>query len=72
MSCPNGNYTVDVTGAISDEAFYSCDSLTSVIFGDSVTSMGESAFLGCELLSSVTIGNSVTSIGATHSIFATR
>ncbi len=44
-------------------AFYVCDSLTSVIIGDSVTGVGRDAFSNCRSLTSVTIGNSVTSIG---------
>ena len=48
---------------IGDEAFYNCDSLTSVTIGNSVTSIGDEAFYSCDSLTSVTIGNSVTSIG---------
>ena len=47
MSCPSGSYTVSTVGAIADSAFRNCDSLTSVIIGDSVTSIGERAFYGC-------------------------
>ena len=36
---------------------------TSLIIGNSVTSIGDYAFEGCESLASVTIGNGVTSIG---------
>ena len=45
-------------------AFYNCSSLTSVVIGDSVTSIGSYAFDGCNGLTSVVIGNSVTSIGS--------
>ena len=48
---------------IGNSAFYSCDSITSVIIPDSVTSIGGSAFKECASLMSVTIGNGVTSIG---------
>ena len=48
---------------LGEEAFYDCDSLTSVTIPNSVTSIGESAFSGCSGLTSVTIPNSVTSIG---------
>ena len=48
---------------ISDCAFFNCNSLESVIIGDSVESIGSSAFFGCTSLTSVTIGDSVTSIG---------
>ena len=63
MSCPSGSYTVSTVGPIAASAFENCDSLTSVIIGDSVTSIGKYAFYNCDSLSSVTIGDSVTSIG---------
>ena len=50
-------------GSIGYCAFYSCDSLTSVDIGDSVTSIGPSAFQYCSNLTSVVIPDSVTSIG---------
>ncbi len=49
--------------SIDNSAFSSCDSLTSVVIGDSVTSIGEDAFYRCESLTSVEIPDSVTSIG---------
>ncbi len=52
----------DVT-MIGDEAFSTCDSLTSVTIGDSVTTIGNSAFVGCDRLTSVNIPDSVTEIG---------
>ncbi|MBR2972193.1 MAG: leucine-rich repeat protein, partial [Clostridia bacterium] len=42
---------------------FSCNSLTSVTIGNSVTSIGSSAFYGCSGLTSITIPDSVTSIG---------
>ena len=48
---------------INKDAFYGCDSLTNVVIGDSVTSIGDWAFYGCDSLTSVVIGNGVTSIG---------
>ena len=45
-------------------AFYNCYRLTSVVIGDSITSIGRYAFVGCAGLTSVVIGDSVTSIGA--------
>ena len=54
--------TYSVT-SIGDEAFYSCESLTSLTIGNSVTSIGSSAFRDCSSLTSVSIPNSVTSIG---------
>ena len=63
----NGEVVTEVnlttTTFISDAAFWYCDNLTSVVIGDSVTSIGSYAFLGCSSLTSVVIGDSVTSIG---------
>ena len=49
--------------AIGDNAFWGCDSLTSVTIPDSVTSIGNGAFGNCDSLTSVTIPDSVTIIG---------
>lgn len=49
--------------SISDEAFYDCNSLTSIIIPEGVTSIGDSAFRGCSGLTTITIPESVTSIG---------
>ena len=43
--------------------FYNCYSLTSVVIGDSVTSIGDRAFEDCSSLTSIVIPDSVTSIG---------
>ena len=53
----------DSVTRIGSDAFYNCNSLTSVIIGDSVESIGSFAFYSCDSLTSVTIGDSVTSIG---------
>ncbi len=53
---------MEVTG-IGKEAFWNCDSLTSITIPNSVTSIGEEAFRDCDSLTSITIPNSVTSIG---------
>ena len=53
----------DGVTSIGDNAFYSCDELTSVTFPDSVTSIGDFAFWCCTSLTSVTIPDSVTRIG---------
>ena len=53
----------DGTRIISDSAFASCTSLTSVIMPNSVTSIGDFAFDSCASLASVTVSDSVTSIG---------
>ena len=38
---------------IASEAFYNCDSLTSVVIGDSVRSIGERAFYNCYSLKNI-------------------
>ena len=53
---PTSLKSVTVTGGdILYGAFYNCDSLTSVVIGDSVTTIGSSAFGGCSSLESITI-----------------
>ena len=59
-----GAYTIpEGIKQIAGGAFASCESLTSVTIGNSVTNIGEYAFGWCSGLTSVTIPNSVTSIG---------
>ena len=48
---------------IGEEAFYACDSLTSITIPDGVTSIGAEAFRNCESLKSITIPVSMKSIG---------
>ena len=50
---------------IGNSAFYDCESLTSVTFGDNskLESIGDWAFSRCDSLTSVTIPDSVTNIG---------
>ena len=55
--------TYNVT-SIDYNAFYNCNSLTSVTIPNTVTSIGNIAFQGCSGLTSITIPNSVTSIGS--------
>ena len=51
--------------SIGDNAFYDCDSLTSITFGKNshLKSIGSYAFNNCDSLTSITIPDSVTSIG---------
>ena len=49
---------------IRDEAFFHCDSLTSITIPNSVTTIGDRAFYACDSLTSITIPNSVTTIGS--------
>ena len=49
---------------IKNYAFYDFYSLTSVVIGDSVTSIGDNAFSSCNNLTSVVIGDSVAIIGS--------
>ena len=59
---PDSLKTVTVTGEVSNNAFYNCTSLESVIIGNGVTSIGDEAFYNCKSLTSMTIPDSVTSI----------
>lgn len=48
--------------AIGENAFFGCDSITSITIPNTVISVGVSAFSGCANLTSIAIPNSVTSI----------
>ena len=48
--------------SIQDRAFYWCQSLTSIIIGNKVKTIGREAFGSCSSLTDVTISNSVLSI----------
>ena len=59
----NSEFTIpDGVTSIGDQAFDSCENLTSIVIPDGVTSIGYSAFYGCTNLKSITIPDSVTSI----------
>ncbi|EHJ02117.1 Ig domain protein group 2 domain protein [Clostridium sp. DL-VIII] len=57
---------------IGENAFFSCDNLTSVTIPSSVTSIGSSAFSSCNYLVNVSIPNSVKSIGGCAFEYCTR
>ena len=58
------SYTIHSdTKIIADWAFEYCDSLTSIVIGDSIIYIGNYAFYNCSSLTSVEILDSVTSIG---------
>ena len=62
----NSNFkTVVINGGkeIPKSAFDSCNSLTSIVISDNVTSIGNWAFYSCDSLATVKIPNSVKSIG---------
>lgn len=54
---------INSTVEISYKTFEDCISLTNIIIGDNVTSIGHYAFSGCDSLTNITIGNGVISIG---------
>ena len=66
VKCPAGKDSIDIPSTvktIGNNAFQSCDKLTSFTIPVSVTSIGDNAFESCTKLSSITIPDSVTSIG---------
>ena len=74
-TCPTGALTIPslVTNpgtsieytvrTIEANAFEGCIGLTSVVIGDSLTSIGDEAFFVCSSLTSLTLPNSLTTIG---------
>jgi hypothetical protein len=60
----NNTVIPDSVTNIGTNAFYGCNSLTSITIPSGVTSIGNNAFNGCNGLTSIIIPNSVTSIGA--------
>ena len=59
----SGDYVIPDTVTSIGRAFADCDGLTSVIIGNSITTIGDYAFEYCDGLTSITIPDSVTSIG---------
>ena len=60
----NSEYTIPYgVTTIGDNAFFSCDFLTSVTIPDSVKTIGDRAFYLCTALRSITIPDSVVNIG---------
>ncbi len=65
ICCPDRQAYIVPDGIenIGDNAFDSCESLTSVTLPEEVASIGNFAFLGCINLSSITLPEGLTSIG---------
>jgi len=67
IACPpakTGSFSIPNTVIhIESYAFFLSRSLTSLVMGDGVVTIGEQAFDGCVNLSSVTFGHNVTNIG---------
>ena len=55
---------INNSGKIDERAFEGCKNITSVEFGNKITSIGDYAFYGCIAIKEIKIPNSVTSVGA--------
>lgn len=49
---------------ISEQSFYGCSYLRSMVIPQGVTEIGKDAFKGCKTLKTLTVGNSLTTIGS--------
>ena len=49
---------------IGEDAFYQCESLTTINISEKATNIGNSAFYGCSSLEKITIPENVTSVGS--------
>lgn len=64
MPTIHGEYHIKSgTTLIADAAFKDCDTLESVVFPDSVTTIGRESFFNCSLMKNVTVSENVTEIG---------
>ena len=60
----NGTYSIkEGVRIICDEAFFFCESLSSLVFPNSITSIGDDAFGGCCSLTDIVLPEGVNSIG---------
>jgi len=48
---------------LGNNAFYNCESLTSVLFNDQITTIGDNAFYGCKSLTEIVLPDNIDSIG---------
>ena len=59
----SGSLDISQVRGVAASAFYGCDKITEIRFGDTMRSIGSNAFAGCNGLTSVIVPNSVMLIG---------